>query len=257
MTSDGSAPAPFIFRTSVESIQLTGRKAANLAELHAGLREAEGSTIYHHTHRFYRAHSFLGAWNRSDFALWAANNLKEEALAERMAALDTRDYPNLEALKQALLETLAPLEAEPDRWQRKVPAGLEFHFCKSISLVFPAGYEAKNLEDFLEALERVDLASLYFHLIESPLHAHGRARPFANDFSNWLAELGFEAQAKSLAELNPYSGDLESLRTRALGLFRKNRFQAAVHRAVGRVERESAGEAASHWLQRWRTGGVK
>jgi Family of unknown function (DUF5752) len=239
---------PFIFKTSVETIQLTDRKAGSLAELEAGLRESDGPTIYHHTHRFYRVHSFLGAWNRSDFALWAANNLKEEAVAERMAALDTRDFPSLEGLKQALLDCLTPLKENPDRWNRRVPQGLEFHFCRSVSLTFPVGYEASNLGQFLQALEHMDLSCLYYHLIEAPLHYHGDPRPYPNDFSNWLAALGLGEEAKALAELDPYRGDLESLRSRALELFRKKGPLAEVKPLAARVEQE----AKAAWLNNWR-----
>ncbi|MGH7740374.1 MAG: DUF5752 family protein, partial [bacterium] len=130
--------------------------------------------------------------------------------------------------------------------------GLEFHFCRSVSLIFSAGYQTNNLEEFLGALERVDSSCLYYHLIEAPLHYHGEPRPYPNDFSNWLADMGFENEAKAVAELNPYSGDLESLRIRVLETFRKNRFQAAVKRVIQRIGHESSGEAAAHWLQRWR-----
>ena len=242
---------PFTFKTSIESTQLTGRKAANLAELKAGLEQADGPTLYHHTHRFYRTHSFLGAWNRSDFGWWAGDHLKEEALAERMAALDTRDYPTLAALQQALLKTLEPLEGDPDRWTRRVPPGMEFHFCRSVSLVLPTGHRVRNLEEFLQALVHIDLASLYYHLIEAPLHYHGAPRPFANDFSNWLFELGLTGEAQALADLNPYSGDLEDLRGRVISLFRRDRLKAALRRVVDRVGRENAGEPAAQWLRRW------
>ncbi|HET9869407.1 MAG TPA: DUF5752 family protein [bacterium] len=250
-TAEAQAVNSFVFKTSLESTQLTGRRAANLAEFEAGLREADGSTLYHHTHRFYRVQSFLGAWNRSDFGLWVGNNLKEEAVAERMASLDTRDYPNLLELQKALLETLEPLRGDPDRWNRRVPPGLEFHFCRSVSLVLPTGYEVHNLEEFLRALSHIDLACLYYHLIEAPLHYHGDPRPFANDFSNWLADLGFTEEAQALAELNPYAGDLETLRTRVIGVFRRDRMRAALRRVVDRLGREGAGEPAALWLKRW------
>jgi hypothetical protein len=238
--------------TSVESVQLTGRKAASLLELYLGLKEAEGSCLYHHTHRFYRAHSFLGSSDRSDFALWAAQNLKEEAVAERMGSLDLREYRTLEDQRTALLGILEALMEEKERWTRRVPPGLEFHFCKSVSLVLPTGHMARNLEEYLYALERVDSSCLYFHLIEAPLHFHGTGRTYSNDFSQWLAETGFPNQAQTVAEIDPYQGDLESVREKLLSVFRKDRLKAAVRHTVQRIERNPAGEAASAWLKRWR-----
>ena len=245
---------PFLFMTSVEAVQLTGHRAGSLLELYLYLKEAEGSSLYHHTHRFYRSHSFLGAADRSDFALWVANNLKEEAVAERMGALDMRDYHTLEEVRAALLACMEPLMEDKERWARRVPPGLEFHFCKSVSLVLPAGYEARNLEEFLKALGKVDASCLYYHLIEAPLHFHGEPREYPNDFSQWLAQAGFPDQAKALAAVDPYQGDLEALRQRLLSVFEGERLRAAARRVADRLPRNSAGEASAAWLRRWRKG---
>jgi len=243
---------PFTFMTSVESVQLTGVKAASLAELDEGLQRVEDSAIYHHTHRFYRAHSFLGSSDRSDFALWVSQNLREAVVAEQMGALDLRDYATIHNLREALRGTLGSLRDEPERWTRRVPPGLEFHFCGSTSLVFYAGYTAHNLEQFLQALERVDVACIYHHLIEAPLHFHGSARAFSNDFSQWLSDLGFGEQATALAQIDPYQEDLETVRNKILDVFRKNQLRSTLLRSVQRIARNPAGEAAASWLKRWR-----
>jgi len=246
---------PFVFMTSVEAVQLTGLKAASLAELHEGLQKVDGSSLYYHTHRFYRTHSFLGPWDRSDFALWVGDNLKEAAVSESLGTLDPRDYGTLRELGEDILRALEPLKEQPERWTRRVPPGLEFHFCRAVSLLQPAGYEARDLEEFLHALERVDLASLYYHLIEAPLHYFGPERRFANDFSNWLAvELGMEEQARSVAEIDPYRNDLEAVRKRLLGVFGKDRLKTVVQRALDHVGREPEEEAAALWLRRLRKG---
>jgi len=245
--------SPFVFMTSVEAVQLTGRRAASLLELYIHLKEADGASLYHHTHRFYRSHSFLGSSDRSDFALWAANNLKEEAVAERMGTLDLRDYRTLEEVREALLACMEPLMEDKERWARKVPPGLEFHFCKSVSLVLPVGHEAHNLEEFLHSLERVDVSCLYYHLIEAPHHYFGPERRFNNDFSQWLFEaLGLEEKARALALVDPYRSDLEALREDILSLFGHNLLKAAARKVVERVARNPSGEAAAEWLKRWR-----
>jgi hypothetical protein len=240
--------------TSVEAVQLTGLKAASLGELAEGLEKVDGSSIYHHTHRFYRHHSFLGPSDRSDFTLWLGDNLKEAALSERMGAFDLRDFGTIDGLREAFLKAMDPARPDAERWNRRVPPGLEFHFCRSTSLVFPAGPQAGNLEEFQWGVEQVDTSCLYFHMIEAPIHFHGAERRFANDFSQWLAEAGFSAQAQALGDLDPYQGDLESLRGKILGVFQKGRFRASVRRAADRLGREASGEAAASWLQRWRRG---
>jgi hypothetical protein len=243
---------PFIFMTSVESAQLTGHKAANLLELYLYLKEAEGSSLYYHTHRFYRSYSFLGPAHRSDFALWVAGNLKEEALAERMAALDLRDYRTLEDLRGSLLACMEPLMEDKERWTRRVLPGLEFHFCKAVSLVLPSGYRARNLEEFVFALERVDVSCIYYHLIEAPLHYHGPEKTYAGDFSRWLADAGFPGLAQALDGIDPYQDDLETVRARLLALFQKNRLKAAAQRVLERVAPHPSGQPAADWLRRWR-----
>jgi hypothetical protein len=243
---------PFIFMTSVEAIQLTGRKAASLLELYLGLKEAEGACLYHHTHRFYRAHSFLGLLDRSDFADWISQNLKEDVVAERMATLDLRDYQTMEELRPVLLAALETLMEDKHRWTRRVPPGLEFHFCKAVSLVFPTGHQARNLEEFIYALERVDISCIYYHLIEAPLHLHGLTREYANDFSQWLGGLGFTAQARALAEIDPYQDSLESVRQKSISVFLGYPWRAAARRVAERITRDPSGEAAAAWLRRWR-----
>ncbi len=43
---------PFKFCTRLTLTEVTGRKAANIAELLDGIKAADDADIYHHTHRF-------------------------------------------------------------------------------------------------------------------------------------------------------------------------------------------------------------
>lgn len=242
---------PFVFMSSVEAVQLTGRRASSLLELFAGVEASDGAVLYHHTHRFYRSHSFLGPWDRSDFALWVGQSLKEDALAERLGAVDPREFQDLGGVKEALLGILGSLMGDKARWIRQVPPGLEFHFCRAVSLVFPTRYEARNLEEFVFAIARVDLASLYYHMIEAPLHHRDPQGP-ANDLSRWLLEAGFPEKAGALAQVDPYRGDLERLRSDLLRVLKGNSVGSALRHAVERVGREPAGEPAAQWLKHWR-----
>ncbi len=247
---------PFTFLTSMEAVRLTSLKAVSLAELDEGIRQVDGSSIYHHTHRFYRSYSFLGPLDRSDFALWVGNNLREEAVAERLGALDLRDYRTVESLRTALLETLRNLRGSPARLGREGPAGLAFPFCSPPRLVPSTVYRAANLEEFQRALERVDVSCVYFHLIEAPLHYYAEGeRAYANDFSQWLLEAGFPKEAQAVAELDPYQGDLDAVRERLLAIFAGGRLKAAGRTIACRLRRDPGAQAASDWLKRWRKGG--
>jgi hypothetical protein len=241
---------PFVFMTSVQSVQLTGRRAASLRELHEGLEAVDGSSIYHHTHRFYRAHSFLGPTPLSDFALWVGGNLREEVVAEGLAALDLRDYATVRDLRNALLGAAAVLRGVPDRWDRRVPPGLEFHFCRSVSLILPAGEEAYDLEDLTSALARVDTACLYHHLIEAPLHLEP-GRKHRNDLSEWLdSSLGREDLARAVAALDPYRGDLEQLREDLLETLKPSRLRRIARRVLDK--QGPAPGPVSAWVRRLR-----
>jgi len=243
----------FVFMTSVQSIQLTGLRAASLADLYSGLSEVDGSSIYHHTHRFYRTHSFLGETPLSDFAFWIGGALQEAAVAEQIASLDLRDFPTLRALRNALLAALEPLREQPNRWNRRVPPGLVFHFCRSVSLILPAGWTARNLEGFTEALERIDTGSLYYHLIEAPLRLESDNSD-RNDFSSWLEHaLDRKDLADSVKALNPYRGDLETMRKDLLAILKPGSARQALQNVLDR--QEPASEVVSSWFRRWRRDG--
>ncbi len=240
----------FIFMTSVQSIQLTGRRAASLAELHAGISEVDGSSIYHHTHRFYRSHSFLGETPLSDFAFWVGGALQEAAVAEQIAAMDLRDFTSLRALRNALLAALEPLREQPERWNRRAPPGLLFHFCRSVSLILPTGWSARNLEAFIGALENIDTGSLYYHLLEAPLRLESDNTD-RNDFSSWLEHsLDRKDLADSIRALNPYRGDLETIRKDILEILRPGTVRRAMRNVLDRQDPPS--EVVSSWLRRWR-----
>jgi len=246
-------PPEFVFMTSVQSVQLTGLRASNLAQLAAGIAEVDGSSIYHHTYRFYRAHAFLGNTPISDFAYWVGGILREDAAAERMASLDLRDFRSIRALRNALLAALEPVRNDATRWSRSVPPGLEFHFARSVSLVLPTGWRAGNLEGFEEALERVDTGSLYYHLIEAPLHLESES-PVRNDFSIWLEEVvGRHDLAGAVDSLDPYRGDLEALRGDLLGILRPAGLRQKLRNVLARVEHRPG--PVTEWIHRSRKGG--
>jgi hypothetical protein len=72
-----------------------------------------------------------------------------------------------------------------------------------------------DLREFLGALRKVGLGSLYLHIFESRL---GSANGL-NDFSAWLIEsLGEEELGRVIARMDPYSYTLEGLRSSLIKL---------------------------------------
>ena len=94
----------------------------------------------------------------------------------------------------------------------------EFHFVKSVGFIFPTPYLAYDLREFVEALRKVSLGSLYFHIFESRLRL-GRG---LNDFSAWLSDSLDEPElADEIARVDPYTYSLERLRSWLLQLIEK------------------------------------
>jgi hypothetical protein len=96
--------------------------------------------------------------------------------------------------------------------------GREFPFMKSVSVVISTPYVAHDLREFVEALRKISLGSLYFHVFESRLRL-GRG---LNDFTIWLQESLEEAElGEEIARLDPYTYTLEGLRSAFIHLIEK------------------------------------
>jgi len=205
---------PFHFYTSQPLVELTGLRAGNLAELLEHIREVDGSSIYFHTHHYVREHHFLSNEYPSDFAYWVGEILQERELGEKLAVIDVRSYPTIRALREKLVEIIENYLQENGR-VREVPTGLEFHFRKTISIIVPTRQSALNLSELRACLQRVDLNSVYYHLVEYRI----REENVTNDFSQWIRDnFQKEALSSAIEKLDPYFDTLENRRQRIIEL---------------------------------------
>lgn len=208
------AEHPFKFFTQWSSVELTGLAARDLVELLNHLTTVPGSVIYYHTHHFLRQHQHLSPEPPNDFAYWVTQILNVDRLGEQLAAIDTVRFASLRALREKLMEVIRNY-LSGDRASPVAPEGEEFHFMKSRSFVVQTPYVASDLPEFVEAVQKVSIFSLYHHIFEARL----RLERGANDFSNWLeAELGEKELAVAVARLDPYTQTLEALRSRIVRL---------------------------------------
>lgn len=205
---------PFLFKTSLHLVELTGVRAATLPELAGHLRTVGSSSIYYHTHQFVRQHLYLTPEPPNDFAYWVSDVLGDERLGEALSAIDIMTYPSLASIREELISTIErALEDHPRLKNIVAPEGEEFNFLMSVSFVLPTDYRAYTLADLSDCLRLVSLDSIYFHMFEARLRLE---RP-TNDFSNWLAHsLGEEELAVRIARIDPYTQTGESIRTAIL-----------------------------------------
>ena len=105
----------FIFDTELRLVVLTGIKVCSLKELRAELPKVPGSSIFFHTHQEYLAHDFQRSAHYNDFARWVSQALREEALAEKLAAIDLLAFTTIRELRDAVIGTVDEYLGELDR----------------------------------------------------------------------------------------------------------------------------------------------
>ena len=207
----------FHFHSRTHFTELTGLKAKNLRELVDILRKVPDAVIYFHTHHFLEEQYYLTPQLSNDFAVWVTGALGDEVLAERLASIDTFGFPNLGALRERIIATIEEyLSGNPP--QREAMPDRDFHFMKSVSFILPTAYAVHDLREFIEALRKISLGSLFFHVFDARLRL-GRGM---NDFSIWLQDsLGDTELAEEIARLDPYTFTLEGLRLALIQLIEK------------------------------------
>ncbi len=213
------AKEPFRFYTRWNLSELLGIKASNLGQLLEHIKDVPGSCIYHHTHRFLQQHQYLSPEPPNDFAYWVREVLGDDELGERLASIDTIQYKTIRSLREKIIETIEEyLRHNPRANLRFAGEDEQFHFIKSVSFIAPTNDVATDLKEFAEALRKVTVDSIYFHIFE----AHLRLEKGTNDFSNWLeTSLLEEGLAKKISRLDPYTYTLDGLRKTILKIIDK------------------------------------
>jgi small-conductance mechanosensitive channel len=211
------ANKPFRFYTRLYLKELTGLKASSLAELADLIKEVSESVIYYHTHHFLEEHHYLTPEPANDFALWVSDELGDEVLGEKLASIDTFDFPTIGALRARIEGVIRDyISKKPDG--RTAREGGEFHFIKSISFIIPTTYVAHDLREFVEVIRQVSIDSLSYHIFDARL----RLKKGVNDFAIWIEEcLGDKDLADKLAYLDPYNYTLEGLRSTIIQVIEK------------------------------------
>lgn len=207
---------PFQFMACWELREMLGRRANDVQELLEALEELPVDSIYFHTHSYFLRHPLIAGPYPNDFANWAAIQVRDRVLGERLAVLDPFELGDLEALRSEIISILDDHLSEVKSVPRVIH-GDSFYFMQSRILAVPAGVRARSLGEFCGALESVDASAVYYHVFD----AMARKTKRRNDFVGWIEDgLGMRELAAEVAAVNPYATTLEGLRARLVKIGR-------------------------------------
>jgi hypothetical protein len=208
------AEHPFSFVGCWELREMLGRSARDEQQLLEALEEIPLDSIYYHTHSFFLRHKYIAGPYPNDFATWAAIQVRDRVLGEKLGVLDPYDFENLEFLRAEIVtiieEHLSELQIIP-----RAIYGEPFHFMQSRIIEAPTGLKARTLTEFREILANVDISVIYYHTFEAVLRL-GRRN---GDFALWIeGQLGLPELARKISKLDPYMTSLETIRQRMIKL---------------------------------------
>ena len=207
------AAPPFRFTGCVELRQTLDVHALDKRELMHRIGEVPADSIFFHTFGYFLRHRAFTTAYGNDFARWAAIEIGDAALAERLAVVDPFAFSTLEALREHLVTILQDhLRGREAEGRLEFDRG--FHFQQSHIVEVPLGLTAETLVEFRAGLAAVDESAIYLHTVETRAHER-RADPFAA----WLrSALGLGELAEKFERIDPYLTTLERIRARLLGL---------------------------------------
>ena len=209
-----TAAEPFVFFGCVELRQALDKTALDERELMDRLEEVPSGSIFYHTHGYFLRHRPVGMAYGNDFARWVATDVRDQALAERLALVDPFEWKHLEDLREELItiihDHLAGLSSVP-----RVEFGEAFYFQQSHIVEVPLGPTARTLGEFRAGLAAVEASAIYFHMVE----ARARLGRPSGDFAEWLRpSLGMPELADRIGRIDTYMTSLERVRARVLSL---------------------------------------
>lgn len=205
---------PFEFIGCVELRQMLGRVAWDERDLLAGIEEVPADSIHYHTHSSFLRSRYLVTPYPNDFATWAAIQVRDRVLGERLAVIDPFDYGDLEQLRAELVsiidDHLVSLQSVP-----RIVFGEPFDFMHSTIIEVPTKLSARTLQEFSDTISQVDLSVVYYHFFKRIQDRQ------VMDPAVWFEkELHLPDLAAQVRQLNPYVSSLEGLRTKLVALTR-------------------------------------
>ncbi|HEX9654124.1 MAG TPA: DUF5752 family protein [bacterium] len=206
---------PFVIKDCALIAIATGRRVRNPDELKSILAGIDVDSIYYHFWGGRLRPRFDDPEYHNDFAIWARHGLHDKILSERLSLIDPIDFPNLEDLRNEIIEVIEERMEEVE-----VPPissyDNQFEFIRSQIVIFDTNQKVSNPADFVDIMPRMSVGSVFYHFID----AHRRNENRLDDFQNWMLGLGkHEELCTALNEIDPYFLSLTDLRRRLTEVF--------------------------------------
>jgi uncharacterized protein DUF5752 len=211
--SSRTAARPFRFAGCIEVRQTLDVHALDERELMQRIAAVPAGSIFFHTFGYFLRHRAFTTAYGNDFARWAAVEIGDSALAERLAVVDPFAFSSVEELREHLV-TILQDHLRGREVVRRVEFDRGFHFQQSHIVEVPLGVSAETLVEFRAGLATVDESAIYVHTVETRA---GQRRTEA--FGEWLRDsLALPELAEQFERADPYLTSLERVRGRLLSL---------------------------------------
>jgi hypothetical protein len=196
-----------------------GRSCSNLRDLLDALRNVPDTVLEHHMMRCALDDHFELYEFPNDLARWCWDALGDHSLAEQLGLVDPYQQP-MAALRGMLVniieDRLWGIERVP--WCRP---GLELHLINSRIMAFDTGERLSTLAALAQALPRMSLRSLFYHVHEARRRSAANGAARSDDFSAWLEKIGAEpALVARIRAVDFYFLNLNQLRQEFIEAFR-------------------------------------
>jgi hypothetical protein len=206
---------PFVIKDCALIAIATGIRAQNLRELRDKLAAVPSDSIYYHFWGGLMAPRLEEPEFNNDFAAWSRRGLHDHVIAERLAMIDPTAFPDMEALRQELIEVIERRldEVEMVPWAK---TDHQFYFKRSKIVIFNTKKQILDpllLPTIMPTLSR---GSIFYHFID----ARRRSPKGVDDFSAWLMNFGdrYAALREAIGAIDLFFTTLTEIRQKLSSL---------------------------------------
>jgi Family of unknown function (DUF5752) len=211
------ALSPFVVYDCSLVQRATGQSVSNLRELLRAVREMDGLVLEHHMMHCPLSDRFELDEFPNDFARWCWEDLGDRVTGERLGLIDPFRHESIEEVRREILDVIEERLWLADRAIPSCQPGIELHLIGSQLVAFDTGVRLESPGALAEALPRMSLRSLYYHVHEGRSRTQGKT----DDFSAWLEANGAPADlVKNIREIDFYFLNLTQLREALIQAFR-------------------------------------